>query len=68
LAASGTQGSQGGFSSVESAGKQKTKYIMITCLLRQQCLHNRHNAISELTMINVTVHDHKVSTVIYFYR
>jgi len=59
LVASGTQGSQGGVSSVDSAGKQNTKYIIETCLLRQQCVHNRHNAISELTTINVKAHDHK---------
>jgi len=39
LVASGTHGSQGGVSSVDSAGKQKTKYIIKTCLLRQQCVH-----------------------------
>jgi hypothetical protein len=68
LVASGTQGSQGGVSSVDSAGQQETKNIMKTCLLRQQCLHNRHNSISELTMINVMAYGHEVCTVIYFYK
>jgi len=66
LVASGTQGSQGEVSSVDSAGKQNTKYIIKTCLLRQQCVHNRYNVISELTIINVNAHDHKACMVIYF--
>jgi len=65
LVASGTHGSQGGVSSVDSAGKQNTKYTIKTYLLRQQCVHNRHNAISELTIINVKTHDHKACMVIY---
>lgn len=45
---------------------KRRKYIIKTCLLRQQCTHNLHNALSKLTMINVKAHYHKAYMVIYF--